>query len=479
MKILEALKAEVLSHIQPTEAENKKINHLYLTLKEALEKFANSLGVSPKFINNQGSTGLKQTHLRGTSDLDIFIGLDPQKYSDIIELPNKPRKKSLKDLFLSYTQDWFSPAAKFAGYQTMQISYAEHPYLTISHEGYDIDIVGCFDLDYEYLLKHGPITAVDRTPWHSKIIAEKLSDTQKEDVRLLKAFLQANYVYGDKATLGRLGFTGFSAEVMILLFNDIENLFNNFQKLENNPLDFFERPPTKLRKNKRFINDFLIIIDPVDRNRNLASSISERAYRYALYQIKNFQNDPSMDYFMKKSLKVPSRPILSKYKPNLVVVEFRSDGSLHYTEIRDRLYSACEKVRKLLEKENTGDPRFGETIFEIYFEENNFSAVFFCENSQISPIYLRKGPPSSRTTNSNQFRIKHPDAVKKNGHYYAPIKRKYQKPIVLISHFFQNYKSIEGLTLNTITQEAFSVVGQRAMALMIFCVLPLSKVMVP
>ncbi|MHA1649011.1 MAG: hypothetical protein ACTSYB_02365 [Candidatus Helarchaeota archaeon] len=473
MTNLNTIRSKVLPLIQPTEEENKALDQLFRILKEKLHYFANKLNILPTFIQNHGSTGIKQTHLRGTSDLDIFIGLDPAAYTNIINLPPKMRKNTLKDLFLSYVNEWFIPAAQAAGFPRYQLSYAEHPYLIITHEKYEIDIVGCFDLPYDFLLTNGPITAVDRTPWHSKIIAEKLSDAQKQDVRLLKAFFQANYVYGDKNTLGRFGFTGFSAEILILYYQNIENVFSHFEELQHTAIDFFDRSPTFLRKIKRFQNDFLLIIDPVDKNRNLAASISKRAYEYALFQIKQFQTNPSPKFFLKEPLQPLTSNKLSPFSPHLVVIEFKSDGTVHYSELRDKLTSACERLRKLLEKEKTGEPRFGKTFFEVYFEGNIYAAIFYCEYAALDSTYLRRGPPKTKIPNVKQFCAKHPNAFLKNGFYYAPIEREFRKPIDLVSHFFQNYKKIKGLTLHSITHEGATLIGQRAVTLMITHILPL------
>ncbi|NVM54635.1 MAG: hypothetical protein HWN66_13100 [Candidatus Helarchaeota archaeon] len=476
MTVLETIKTELLPKILPTKEENQNLNKIFNSLEQYLQNFAEKLNLHPNFIQNHGSTGIKQTHLRGTSDLDIFIGLNPSDYTTLIEMPPKNRKQALKDLFLSYVNEWFIPAAQSAGFTEYQLSYAEHPYLIITHKKYEIDIVGCFDLDYDYLLTHGPITAVDRTPWHSKIIAEKLSDSQKEEVRLLKAFLQANFVYGDKNTLGRFGFTGFSAEILILHFQEIKSLFSEFEELDKTALDFFNRPAQVLRKTDRFKNDFLIIVDPVDKNRNLAASISKRAYKYALFQMKRFLKSPSIQYFIKKPPQLPNSKILTNLLPHLVVIEFISDSTVHYTELRDKIYSACGSLRKLLESENTGEDRFGKTLFEVYFEGKIFTVVFYCERNLLTPTYIRRGPPKNKSKNVQIFCSKHPDAYYKDGFYYVSVERDFRQPLPFITNFFQGYKQIKGLKLSSISQKGTSLVGQRALSLMISCVLPLHGV---
>jgi len=228
-----------------------------------------------------------------------------------------------------------------------------------------------------------------------------------------------------------------------------------------------------LKNSSKFADDYLIIIDPVDKNRNLASSISKRAYEYACFQILRFLNMPSTQFFIKKPLSLPDPDLLGPLLPQLAVAEFINDGSIHYTEARDRIYSACEKVRKLLEKENTGEERFGQTLFEVYFEGEVFVAVFYCTYPFIEPSYIRKGPPKSKSSNVQQFCSSHPDAFLKNGFYYAPIEREFQYPIPLITQFFQTSKQVTGLNFTGISHDGTSEVGKRAISLMLSCVLPL------
>ena len=142
--------------------------------------------------------------------------------------------------------------------------------------------------------------------------------------------------------------------------------------------------------------------------------------------------------------------------PHLVVAEFINEGTTHYTEIRDKLYSASEKLRKLLINESTGEERFGNTVFEVYFEEKTFAVVFYCEQNMITPTYLRRGPPQKRTANVKQFCIKHPEAFYKDGYYYVNIKRAYRQPLQLVSEFFRDSKPIKGLKLSGISQRGLS-----------------------
>ena len=106
--------------------------------------------------------------------------------------------------------------------------YIDHPYVTVDYVvdniNIKIDIVLYFDLDKKFIEKNGPITAVDRSPWHGRFIRDNLTAKQKNEVRLLKQFFKANHCYGDMSVVGKVGFIGYSAELLIYYFGALKRL---------------------------------------------------------------------------------------------------------------------------------------------------------------------------------------------------------------------------------------------------------------
>ena len=288
-EILEA----VLKEITPTNRELTIINEIVEILKFLLEKKAKELKIEYTQIEPQGSTGIKQTQLRNDFDIDLFVGLNYNLYKPKYEglSKNKLRKASKKD-FLKLCNEWILKALDLKEFQNPRLLYAEHPYVTVDYFTQNIkievNIVLYFDLDLNFIKKNGPITAVDRSPWHGNFVRDNLTNDQKNDVRLLKQFFKSCHSYGDKSPVGKVGFIGYSAELLIYYFGTIQKLFENFKNLKENPLDYFNRNKTELEKITHFQNDFLIITDPIDKNRNVASAISEKAYKYCNQRVKTF-----------------------------------------------------------------------------------------------------------------------------------------------------------------------------------------------
>ncbi|MHC1591925.1 MAG: nucleotidyltransferase domain-containing protein, partial [Candidatus Helarchaeales archaeon] len=417
------IKKAVLKHVDPDEKEKKTIQNVIKELKEALEKQGSRLGMQDYRIEAQGSTGEKQTFLRGSSDIDLFVILDKKHVEEYLRLEKKQRKSKIHDFLTQLVQEWFFPALQNLGCDDIHVSYAEHPYISARKDKFEIDVVGCFHLTQEYILKHGIITAVDRTPLHTQLIKSSLNQDQINDVKILKSFFQACRAYGDRAAIGQMGFTGFSAEILIYHFKTLENVFNNFERLQDNPIDFFSRSKKELKRIPAFKKATLIMIDPIDPRRNLAASISERSYQFVNYKIKQFFKSPSEKFFIFKPLKPIPENQLPDY-PSTLVLEFKEVVSgVHYTEIRDKLYSFGRRLVNHLKEEPTREPRFGEVIFEIYFEEPNYAMILACKKSTLEKMYFHKGPEMNNADNVKKFLKKYPRACLKNGFYWVEIER--------------------------------------------------------
>ena len=222
----------VLDAILPTEEEAAHIQEVITEVTDILFQSKIPKNIQIRFIEPQGSTGLKQTYLKNDTDVDLFIGIDP----DLIfnkEFPSKSKRTEfLHILFKDLTEKWLIPCFKQHDFENVSLSYAEHPYVSASYHGIELDVVICFDLPAEYIQSHGPITAVDGTPHHSRFIRDHLTEDQRHDVCLFKQFVKSQHSYGDKSAVGRGGFIGYAAEILICQYDSLLNLFDHFHELQ-------------------------------------------------------------------------------------------------------------------------------------------------------------------------------------------------------------------------------------------------------
>ncbi|MFX1473942.1 MAG: hypothetical protein ACFFCO_00475 [Promethearchaeota archaeon] len=362
MQDLSAIQEQVLrKHLRPTSRDFALADQYFTRIREAVKQCAQESQLNIAFIRLEGSAGLKQTQLRNSRELDVFIGLPQQLLIDELNSPHPPKalvRKLLSDLVKRVA----FKAAELAGCHNINIAHAEHPYVTAALDDHQVDLVFCFDLPLEYISENGPITAVDRTIHHSHFVSEHLSPSQRDDVRLLKAFFQSGFVYGDMSPVGRSGFTGFSAEILIYHTHNFANALEELKRIPLKPLDYFGRPIPELRK--RFQDDYLIIIDPTDPNRNLAASISKRAHNYARHLAAQLLANPDPVYFIPKDIPVLSLEEEKQLGKNYLIIIFEDETGWHYTKTRDKLYKYFNNLCNFLSYEATGEKRFGRCLFE-------------------------------------------------------------------------------------------------------------------
>ena len=474
---------DVLKDIAPTPEELYNINEIVEVVSVLLKNTARELDIDYTIIEPQGSTGIKQTQLKNDFDIDLFVGLNYDKFEHKYEglTRNQLKKESKKD-FLGLCNKWIIKALTLKEFKEPRLLYAEHPYVTVDFMDQDkdmkvkLDIVLYFDVPLQYIEKKGPITAVDRSPWHGRFVRDNLNKDQKNDVRLLKQFFKACHSYGDKSAVGKIGFIGYSAELLVYHYKTIEGVFRNFYELHNTPLDYHGRTARELRKIEHFTNEYLIVTDPVDPNRNVGSAISERAYKYCNQKVKEFLNNPSVEYFKIKPIPEADVSELDDY---FVIETINNNPEIHYTVNRDKLHALGDKIKTNGEREFSHEERFGRIEFEVYFEDaiNEYNLVLYCQKPVISESYLRKGPPIKEKTHATKFKKKNPNYIEKDNFLWTESKRAHVDFLIFLKEFVNDNIPIN-LELKNISKasKTRSMSGKKALYILKNMVFPFIEV---
>ena len=469
------VRKRILAKVTPTQKELDLQKTIIDTLRHALSDHPSSDSFAYSFIEAQGSTGRKQTQLRGAADIDLFIGLIPENYANIIDKPERERHQALDNLMSSMVNDWFEPAVSGLKTSDVQLAFSQHPFLSLKMKGLEIDILGSFDIDVEYLSEKGPITAVDRTVHHTRFIADLLTDEKRDDARILKSFVRASHAYGDQCAVGRMGITGVSLELLSIFTETIDDAFDALEQLDTRPIDPKKRSLRELRKNPAFRDDYIILIDPTDYQRNIASSFTPRAYEWVMYRLhrlreasKKDDENEVLDLLTESS--IPTEALPDWLGSHAFSREFKSDGTRHYTILRDKLYRVAKRVQISLATERTGEPRFGETIVEVYFDGDRYSIGLLVENPSISEHYVRRGPPMDLVEASDEFRKSHPEVEEREGFLWTTEKRQWRNPQKLIDEILGK-NPVQGLVRETKT----SNVTKRVLNVLYRYILPIES----
>jgi tRNA nucleotidyltransferase (CCA-adding enzyme) len=121
----------------------------------------------------------------------------------------------------------------------------------------------------------------------------------KDDIRVLKCFLKINGMYG--AEIAKQGFSGYVCEVLVYYLGSFENVLKKISKLHNSEM---------IGESPRKFESPIVIIDPIDRNRNLGAAISIQNVTNFILIARNFLKKNSISYFKpKKKIGTAVHPI--------------------------------------------------------------------------------------------------------------------------------------------------------------------------
>jgi tRNA nucleotidyltransferase (CCA-adding enzyme) len=200
-----------------------------------------------------------------------------------------------------------------------KIAYAEHPYVRARVDGYDIDIVPCFNVQSATKIK----SAVDRTPFHNRWLNRNLRPGLTTDVRLMKQFCKAMGLYGSDTKT--LGFSGYLCELLVIYYKSFRKLVREASKWEAGDV-LINLSKSMPGDSKRFEGQPLVVIDPVDPNRNVAAALSPENFTGFVYACREFVKRPSIRFFFRPARKVNVRVlqgIMKNRRTSLMAVGFK------------------------------------------------------------------------------------------------------------------------------------------------------------
>ncbi len=165
--------------------------------------------------------------------------------------------------------------------------YAEHPYLRGEFGGFRVDAVPGFAVSDP----SRPLSPVDRTPFHQEYLATRETPDLVAQVRLAKQFFRALGVYGSEARTE--GFSGYLTELLVLRFGSLRGLLAAARSWRL-PVRLVEpgREPPRLPADVA-----LILADPVDPHRNVASALSRRNLALVILAASAYLGNPAERWF--------------------------------------------------------------------------------------------------------------------------------------------------------------------------------------
>lgn len=352
----------VLARIQPTEEDRRKsrevINRLMAKLSEGLSR----RGIEAE-VRVEGSFA-KDTWLAGENDLDLFVLLP---------------EDSPRELFTEVLE----VAQRLGGKR--RLKYAEHPYLEIEFRGYRVEVVPCFRLRSPTELR----SAVDRTPFHTQYVSRRLNDGLKREVRLLKRFMMGTGCYGSEFKVG--GFSGYLCELLILHYGSFQGLVGRAASWKPGIIIDIEgvyADPSEVRL--LFGDRPLVVVDPVDRSRNVAAAVSLQSFATFVLACRDFLKEPHEKFFFPNPARKISRRELSR------LIERRGTGLFCITfktpdVVEDVLYPQLRKTERTI---SAALAREGFEVLRSDVWSDGISVILLeVAHSCLPGLRMRVGPP--------------------------------------------------------------------------------------
>jgi tRNA nucleotidyltransferase (CCA-adding enzyme) len=294
------------------------------------------------------------------------------------------------DIFVKFTSSTptkrFIELAKKIGFDALKkyhpyVRYSEHPYVEAKIGKTKVNVVPCYDVK-----KGNWKSAADRSPYHTKFMLESLTDPMKNEVRLLKNFLISTRIYGSE--IANQGVSGYVTEVLVLNYGSFLEVLRTIASLRENQV---------IGKPSKKFDTPVVIIDPIDSNRNLAAAISVENIGKFVLASRAFLNKPSISFFRKK----PISSISKKNLDNVVVIKFNFKKRSPDI-IWGQLKRAANSLSIQLEVEGFKVLRNSVTTDE----KNKAWLLFLMQTQKIEYNYVHKGPDFLSRKDSESFIMK-------------------------------------------------------------------------
>jgi tRNA nucleotidyltransferase (CCA-adding enzyme) len=388
----------ILSRIRPTPEEKEHISRVATQLIAV----ASGIGRAEPLIVGSVARG---TFIRGDRDLDLFLLFEP-------DLPREELEREGLALARNIAESLRAPYHE---------KYAEHPYINANLDGLDVDLVPCYRVESAAAIR----SAVDRTPFHTRYIEERI-EPFVDDVLLLKQFAKAGGVYGsDQMTEG---FSGYLCELLILHYRGFSELLAAAAEW---------RPGTLIDPGEHRTKEFgepLVVVDPVDPGRNVSASVSlDRMYEF-VELARAYRDNPSDLFFFPRPDEVLSHAeleaVIRAKGTSLVAITFATPPFIPEV-IVPQLRRSLDSVCALLERNG-----FFVNYAACEMHEDRSMLLFELMNTDTPKVRRHIGPPLWNRSNTDRFIAKYrgcsaPDIFGgpfiEDGRYIVEIARKFTR----------------------------------------------------
>ncbi|MBW2986333.1 CCA tRNA nucleotidyltransferase [Candidatus Woesearchaeota archaeon] len=371
---------QVLEEIKP---EKEKVSEVEAFLKK-LDAEIKKNKIKAKAVT--GGSYAKNTWLKGDYDVDIFVKFDMKHANDDLSKLLAKILKKFKPETVHGSRDyfWVKNMIKFEIVPVLDIKKAKQAQ-----------------------------NVTDFSPGHVKWVNTK-GKKYKDDIRLAKRFVKVNGVYGAESYIQ--GFSGHVIDILVIYYKGFIPLLRASQKWK--PKQIID-PTGKVGKkatmilNKSKTHGPMIVIDPVQPERNAAAALNLKNFDYFIKCAKDFLKKPSKEYFEYKKFDDE----YFKKKGHLMFIDVTVPEGKE-DPVGAKLLKAYQFIRGKLKD---FEPVEGGWSWD---KQKKATFGYVVKKKKLPETYYRPGPPVEMKEQVKVFKKKHKKTKVNKGRIVAEIKNK-------------------------------------------------------
>ncbi len=398
---MKKLKDMILQRIRPSSKEAKE-------LKRIGDEIISKLKIAGTKSEVGGSVA-KGTWLKGSHDIDIYVKFGPKRYEgkDISSTLKKTLEKN-------YDADMI---------------HGSRDYYQIKHGPYTVEIVPILDIKRVSDAKN----ITDVSPFHVRWVRKHKDIT--DEIRLAKAFCKANKIYGAESYIK--GFSGYVLEILTVHYGSFNGLMRHAAKWGAKTIidaeNFHRGKDIGKELNIAKVQSPLILIDPVQKDRNVAAGLDREKYDKLKSLAKEFLKNPSEDYFVKKKIEIENLRKMTKGKKLILIEAEPLDGKKDV--VGAKLMKFIETIDRHLKLNDFN-------VIDKGWEWEGGKALhyFILDKKSLSPTMKHYGPHRSSKSRMESFKARWKGKKIKfdNKIAYVIVKRDYRDAAGFVKDFVKN-----------------------------------------
>ncbi|MCX6709740.1 MAG: nucleotidyltransferase domain-containing protein [Candidatus Woesearchaeota archaeon] len=400
---------EVLEEVKPDESVLKRCNSVIALINKEIK----SRKIRAKAT--LGGSIAKGTFLRDDYDCDVFVRFGLKLYKD------KDISAHLMKILQKFNPKTLNGSRDYYQFEKDGIKFEVVPVLDIRNSGEARNVMDVSPLHVAWIRRR-----IDRKP--------KLAD----EVRLARAFCKANGVYGAESFIN--GFSGHVIDILTIHYGGFINLLSSASKWKSNEKNVID--PENHHRGKALFNlntskteGPLVLVDPVQKDRNASASLSYEKFEIFKKAAGEFLKNPKKKFFEATSVEHNE-----KGWTNADVIPLSGKEDVIGCKIL-KAFIYIEKKLSLngfvVEKKNWEWDKGKKAVFFYKISADSLKKAL------ASGTVITGGPPIEMKANTEAFKKKYKKTFIREKRIFAEVKRKFRNPKQLFESL-KNDKYLNG-----------------------------------